>query len=339
MGYHPLGLMELRERIAAEYAARGLPTDVEQVMITSGALAGLSATVRALLAAGDRVMLESPTYPNAIAAVRRSGARPVAFPMEPGGWDVPAFEAALRQTAPRAAYLIPDFHNPTGALMPEDQRRAVGAALAATHTVAIVDETVADLAFDPDAPRPRPLAAFHPRTVTLGGASKTYWGGLRIGWIRAPRDLMGPLAEARLTLDLSAPILEQLVLLRLLDGREEILAERRARLRVARESLTAALAEHLPDWSVPAPDGGLCLWVELPQPLSTSLAIAAERHGLVLAPGPQFAVEGGLERFLRLPFTDHSPDVLGEAVRRLALAWREAQAGRAGRHTASAMVA
>ncbi len=336
-GYHPLGLPELREAIAQDYTARGLATDVEQVMITSGALAAWSATARALLTSGDRVLMESPTYPNAIAAARRSGARPVALPLDPDGWDTGAVVAALRQTAPRAAYLIPDFHNPTGNLMGEAQRREIGEALRATHTVAVVDETVADLDLRPDAPaRVAPLAVWHRSSVTLGGASKTYWGGVRVGWVRAPRELLGSIADARLTLDLSAPLLEQLVLLELLPQRDRILADRRQRLRAARSALVAALAAHLPTWRFTVPAGGMCLWIELPEALSSALTVAAERHGVMLAAGSQFAVEGGMERYLRIPFGDKEPQVIEEAVRRIALAWESAQngvGGRAGRGT------
>ncbi len=332
-GYHPLGLPELRVRVAELYAARGLPTDPDQVMITSGALAAFAATARALLAAGDRILMESPTYPNAIESARRSGARPVALPMESGGWNTDALAATLRQTAPRVAYLIPDFHNPTGALMPDEQRAAVGQALKASHTVPVIDETVADLGLE-DVPTPLPFGAHLARTVTIGGASKTYWGGLRIGWLRAPRDLIGPIADARLSLDLSAPVLDQLLQLELFTRRDDILASRRAQLSASRDALIDALTEQLPDWSVSRPSGGLSLWVGLPEALSTALTVAAERHGVLLAPGPVFAVEGGLERFVRLPFADHDPEVLREAVRRLALAWSEARSGPAGRRNA-----
>jgi DNA-binding transcriptional MocR family regulator len=338
-GYHPLGLLELREALASRYTERGLATTPDQVMVTTGALAGLAVAARALLAPGDRVLAESPTYPNAIDTLRRSGARPVALPLSRDGWDDEAAEAALRQTAPRAAYLIPDFQNPTGALMAEDQRQALGEALAGTHTVSIVDETLAELAHDPALVMPRPLAAYHPRTITLGGASKMFWGGLRIGWIRAPHDLMATLVSARLTLDLGAPVLEQLVLLELLGRREEVLAERRSAIVAARDALAGAMRERLPDWSFTPPVGGLSLWAELPEPLSTPVTAAADRRGLALAPGPQFAVEGGLERFLRLPFTGHSPDVLRDAVDRLALAWDDARSSRPGRRSTAPLVA
>ena len=327
-GYHPLGLAELREALADRFTQRGLATTPDQIMVTSGALAGLAVTARALLSPGDRVMVESPSYPNAIDTLRRSGARAVGLPVDRDGWDIGGAEAALRQTAPRAAYLIPDFHNPTGLLMDDEQRHALGRALAGTHTIGIVDETMVDLAHDPTLVMPRPLASHHRQTVTLGGASKSFWGGLRVGWIRAPRDLMPSLVSARLTLDLGAPVLEQLVLTELLARRDEILADRRTRIVRTRDALMTALRSRLPQWEFREPEGGLCLWAELPEPLSTSLCAAADRRGVILAPGSQFAPEGGLERFLRLPFTGHEPEVVADAVARIALAWEDTTAAR-----------
>ncbi len=338
-GYHPLGLPELREALAADFTRRGLPTDADQVMVTSGALSGLAIAARALLSPGDRVLVESPTYPNAIDTLQRSGARPVALPMGPHGWDVDAAEATLRQTAPRAAYLIPDFQNPTGFLMRDADRARLARALADTHTIALVDETLVDLQHDPSLPLPRPMAAHYPRTVTLGGSSKSFWGGLRVGALRAPRDLMPALVSARLTLDLGSPVAEQLVLLDLIGHRDEILGERRAAIVAARDTLVSALRNRLPEWRFDVPSGGLCLWAELPAPLSTPLTVAADRRGVLLAPGSQFAAEGGLERYLRIPFTGHAPEVVVEAVDRLGLAWEETLASRpAGRRT-SPMVA
>ncbi|KQU66622.1 hypothetical protein ASD62_19095 [Phycicoccus sp. Root563] len=331
-GYHPLGLPALREQLAADLTERGLPTDAEQVMVTGGALAGVAIAARALLSPGDRVLLESPTYPNAIETLSRSGARAVALPIGAEGWDLDTAEATLRQTAPRAAYLVPDFHNPTGALMPEEHRARLGRALGQTRTVAIVDETLVELAHDPGLVMPSPLGAHHARTVTVGGASKTFWGGLRVGWLRAPRDLMPALVTARLTLDLGSPVMEQLVLLDLLEHRDTILPVRREAIVATRDALVGALHSRLPDWRFTVPQGGLCLWAELPEALSTPLTVAADQRGVVLAPGSQFAVDGGMERFLRIPFTGHTPEVVTDAVERIALAWEDAVASRpAGR--------
>jgi DNA-binding transcriptional MocR family regulator len=168
------------------------------------------------------------------------------------------------------------------------------------------------------------MAAFAPDTITVGSASKAFWGGLRIGWVRAPRDRVGAVVSARLSLDLGAPLLEQLVLVELLNDPDAVLRHHRDRLRESRDALAAALERSLPDWSFVLPRGGLALWCELPAPVSSALAGSAEQRGLLLPPGPSFAAEGGLERYVRLPYTQ-APEVLTEAVARLVPAWDEAR--------------
>ena len=322
-GYYPSGLPALREAIARRYDERGLATAPDQVVITPGALAAIAIVTRALTGVGDRVLVESPTYPNAIATVRRSGARIVGVGVDPEGWDLEGMTSALRQAAPKLAYLIPDFHNPTGALMEENQRAQLGQALTRARTVAVVDETLAELTLD-EARMPAPFGAFAADTVSIGSASKAFWGGLRIGWLRAPDERLGALISSRLSLDLGAPLLEQLVLTELLGRREELLASRRDQVLASRTALTTALRDRLPEWRFIEPRGGLALWCELPLPLSSALTMAAEREHVLLASGASFAPEGGLERYIRLPYT-RPADELDDAVSRLALAWSDAQ--------------
>ncbi len=336
-GYFPSGVPALKEAIAHRYNERGLPTSPDQVVVTGGALAATAVVIRALARVGDRILVESPSYPNALMTMARSGARVVGTGVDPGGWDVDAFQTALRQVSPTAAHLIPDFQNPTGRLMPEEQRAEIGAALTRARTVAIVDETLAEMAVD-DVDMPLPMAAFAADTISIGSASKAFWGGLRIGWVRAPRERVGALVSSRLSLDLGAPLLEQLALTVLLKERGSVLAHRREQLHASRAALVDALAEHLPDWRFQMPSGGLALWCELPDALSSALTAAAEQHGLLLAAGPSFAPEGGLERFLRLPYTQQ-PEVLTEAVRRLALAWQDARLNRGVARGRSPLVA
>jgi DNA-binding transcriptional MocR family regulator len=318
-GYYPTGLPALQEALAQRYTDRGLPTAPGQIVVTAGALAGVAVAARALTSTGDRVLVESPTYPNAIATLQRAGARLAGVDVDANGWDVETLTAALKQVGPRAAYLIPDFHNPTGALLPADDRAAVAAALRATRTPAIVDESMVDLSLE-DLVLPPPFASFAWDTITVGSASKGFWGGLRVGWLRVPEPRSAAVIASRLSLDLGAPVLEQLVLLQLLARADDVLRERRDGLRMSRDALADALHRELPEWRVPVPAGGLCLWVELPEPVSSTLTAVAEQHEVLLASGPSFAPEGGLERYLRLPFTQ-SPELLLAAVPRLRAAW------------------
>ena len=322
-GYHPAGLPELREAVAAWYAGRGLPTDPDQIMIAPGALAAVAVAARALVRPGARVLLESPVYPNAIATFARAGARVCGVNAgEPGGADTWADDVstAARQIRPAVAYLIPDFHNPTGALRSDDDRRQVAGTLRRAGTTAVVDESNVQLNLD-GARMPAPFASHYPDTLTVGSLSKSCWAGLRIGWLRVPGAHLEEITRARLSMDLGSPVLEQLAAIRLA-GDSGLLGQRLCQLRCSRDAALDALGRHLPDWRVRRPAGGLHLWCTLPEPLSSALAARAEEHGVVLAAGPEFAPEGGLDRFIRVPFTQPA-DVLTDAIARLGGAWRE----------------
>jgi DNA-binding transcriptional MocR family regulator len=318
-GYHPTGLMELREAVAAGYTARGVPTSPEQILITSGTQHALDLVLRLSVPAGATVLVESPTYPNALAALAARRARINTHGLDAAvGWDGEMLLEALRQTRPRLAYVIPEFQNPTGHLMPAELRERLVAAAHATGTELVVDESFVDLPLD-GTPVPPPVAVFdrHSRVVSIGGMSKAYWGGLRIGWVRASAPLVQRLAALRVGVDMASPVLEQLVACHLLRDAETIVAARRAELSLRRDALVAALGEYLPEWRFTVPAGGVMLWAELDGPISSALARAAEDVGVRLAPGPRFGLDGTLERFIRLPFALAADD-LREAVRRIA---------------------
>jgi DNA-binding transcriptional MocR family regulator len=328
-GYHPAGLPELRARIAARYAARGLPTIPEQVLVTAGALHGVSTALGVLARRGQRLLVEQPTYPNALTAARASGLRLLPTALDPDRSDdwLETAEGALAAGRPAAAYLMPDFQNPTGRLLDVAGRERLAAALRRAGTVAVVDETFADLWLD--APPPPPLAAFGGGHVTVGTLSKVAWGGLRIGWVRAEVEVVRRLTAAAVRATMAGPVLEQLAAGVLLDGLDAALAEQRTSLRERRDVLVDALHRALPSWRVPAPGGGLVLWCGLPSARSRALVVAAEREGLRLAEGPLFGTGHALDDRLRLPYT-HSPEILREAVARLARADAACRPGREG---------
>lgn len=331
-GYYPGGLPVLRERIAQRYTDRGLATAPEQVIVVPGALAGVAIASRALVTRRDRVVVELPSYPNAIATLEGAGARLVPHPIdhETHDWHPDALATTLRQSGARAAYLIPDFHNPTAALMNSEQRARVGHALRTLGVVPIIDESLVDLPLD-DRAMPEPLARHVPDSISVGSTSKSLWGGLRVGWMRVPRARIESMAASRLRLDLGVPVLEQLAVTHLLDRADEILVDQRRRLRESRDLLLAGLHEHLPDWQVTVPQGGMALWCALPSSGSTALATAARRYDVALAAGPNFASGGGLDRWVRLPYV-LPPAQLGEVAPRLAAAWADVEAGRVTPH-------
>ncbi|NNG39915.1 PLP-dependent aminotransferase family protein [Flexivirga sp. ID2601S] len=261
-GYFPLGVPELREAVAERFTARGVPTAADQIIVTTGALAALATVFRALVGRGDRVVIENPTYPNSLATLRHSGGRPVAVPVL---GDVDGM-SGLRSTlaSAKAMLVVPDFHNPTGRLLDDAARARLAGEWRRAGVVGVVDETIAELWLD-GTPDVLPMAAHSPDCVTVGTASKTLWGGLRVGWIRAPHKLIGAIATARLTLDLGGPVQEQLVTASMIREHGGLPEDAARSIREARDAVLG-LRDLLPEWSVTVPRGGLLLCGDCPSP-------------------------------------------------------------------------
>jgi DNA-binding transcriptional MocR family regulator len=323
-GFDTIGLPVLREAIAERYRSRGLPTAADEILVTVGAQHAIALLARVLLSRGDNVLVESPSYPHAIEALRDAGGRlrPVSVSTE-AGWDESGLEQVLRRSSPTLGYLMPDFHNPTGQNMSDELREKVVGIASSVGTVLIADETMGELAID-GSTRSLPFAAHGAASATpilVGSVGKSLWGGLRIGWIRAQRPIIQRLARARPAGDLGTPLLEQLIVADLLGDYDAILESRRDQLRVGRDHLRTVLADRIPEWDVPFPAGGLTFWINLGAPVSSQLTLAARNEGLLLAAGPWFGIDGAFERFLRIPYSHPLPE-LDRAVDALARAWQ-----------------
>ncbi|TQF69317.1 PLP-dependent aminotransferase family protein [Rhodococcus spelaei] len=330
-GLEPTGLPVLREAVAERYRRRGLPTEPEQIMITSGAQHALVLLLDLLAAPGERVLIDHPTYTNAIEAIKRAGARPVPVPLRLAerDWDLDGIRSSARQTAAKLAYLVPDFHNPTGFCLDEAGRARLVEIARETSMTLIIDETMADLSLDVQPPSP--VAAFargagRAEVISVGSASKSFWSGLRIGWIRAEPSMISALVAVRSALDLGTAVLEQLAAVSLIEAADRVLPARREQLRGQRAALLDAVATELPDWRCTPGSGGLALWMQLPTPMSTALAATAPYHGVVLAAGPRFGLEGAFERYVRLPYA-RGEDDLRTAVTGIAAAYRALSGG------------
>jgi len=321
-GFDLVGLPEVRQAIADRYAARGLPTDPDQIMVTVGAQHAMALLFRTLLQRGDRVVMENPTYPHAMDAVLAAGGRllPVGVDSE-HGWDEPALEQAFTRGNPAMAYLMPENHNPVGATMPIELLERTLAIAAATGTTVVIDESISELGID--VPPRLPAAAFG-RAVLLGSVGKTVWGGVRVGWIRAEPTLIETLVRARSASDLGTAALDQLLVAELLPDFDAIIDERRVFLRRGRDHVVARLRERFPEWTVPTPAGGISVWVGLGSAASSQLAIAARANGLMITAGPRFAADGAFERFIRVPFC-LSVDQLDPALDALERSWASLQ--------------
>jgi len=324
-GYDVVGDPRLRAVVAERYTRRGVPTTPDQVLITNGAQSAIHLIASSLVGRGDRVLIETPTYPHAADAFRRADARLVGVPVSVrDGWDLDRAAQAFARTMPVLAYLMPDFQNPTGRTMTSVERDAVLAGAHAAGTVIVLDETTADLDID----RVQPAAGFpdEQRVVRLGSLGKTVWGGLRVGWIRADVAVVRRLAAQRPVFDLGTPELEQTVAAALVPRLDEIAVQRADLLRRGRDALAGALRDRLPEWEVPDVEGGVALWVGIGEPVSGPLVMAARARGLYLSAGSRFAVEGGHDRRLRVPFTA-PPQTLVRAVDVLHETWSQLGTG------------
>jgi DNA-binding transcriptional MocR family regulator len=291
---------ELRAAVADRYTRAGVPTRPEEVLVTTGAGGALALLARRLLRPGSRALVESPTYPGALDLLRSAGARVSGWPVA-DGWDPDLFEAMLRKVRPAVAYLILDFHNPTGALASAPVRRRIVQAARAARVTLIIDETMCEL--DLRGEDAAPIARDGAGAFRVGSMAKTVWAGLRVGWLRAPAAEVEALAALPEAYYLTPPPLEQLVALELLDGLDTLVTARRRQLAAQLHTLRSVL-DALPGVRlVQVPAGGLTTWVELPPGVSSAdLAQAAPGHGLSLLPGGRFSPDGTLDRFLRVPY-------------------------------------
>jgi DNA-binding transcriptional MocR family regulator len=319
-GIHPYGLPELREAIAWMLATfHGIPTTPDQVLVVTGAQQALDLLLRCEVAPGHAVVTEDPTYPGFIDALHRSGARPVSVP--PG--DLGRLADAVTVHRPALAYLTPTFQNPTGLVLPAAERHEV-VALAGRHPdVTFIDDmTIADVSLGADGPQPPPLAALAPRlpnVVTVGSLSKTYWGGLRAGWVRAPEGIIARLAAAKAAADLGSPAnLQGLAAALIRSAHEPIVTYRAGWARQRYAAISAALAAYLPGWHWTPPAGGLTVWARRPGDAdSGAFAQAALRRGVAVVPGRLLSVSAERSPWLRLAFV-LPPEDLTTAVKTLA---------------------
>jgi len=331
-GYLPFGLAELRSAIAAMLdAAHSVPTSTAEVLVTTGAQQALDLLVHSEVTPGQAVVTEDPTFPGFLDAVHRAGGRLVGVP--PG--DVAAIADAVTAHRPALVYLIPSFHNPTGSLLPSAARSDI-VELARRHPdVTIIDDrSIAELplAAGPRGWRhpPPPLAALAPRlpnVVTVGSFSKTYWGGLRTGWVRAPEGIIARLAAAKAAADLGSPPFQQAIVAALVrDRHEEILSGRADWTRDRYAVMASALPSLLPSWHWTPPAGGLTIWARLPGDAdSSAFAQTALRRGVAVIPGRLLSVSGRRSPWLRLAFV-RPPSELAVAMHTLAAV----QAGASG---------
>lgn len=329
-GYSPWGLGGLREAVADHVREWGLPTKPSEIVITTGAQQALSAAAACWLRPGDTVVVEDPTYPGAVAAFTQAGATLVGVPVDRYGVSADALIKAVAKHRPALVYLQPTLHSPTGAVLSPGRRRRIAELIASSRVPLVEDMALADLAWATDGVAPPPIASLCPgaSVAVIGSLSKLFWGGLRIGFVRAPETVAVRFARVKATQDLGSSAVSQLLaeaLLRALAGGDDFVAVRHNQLRQRYAVLARALRAQLPSWSWPDPGGGMSLWVHVPVDDAEAFAQSALRHGVAVATAAALSPSDRHHDRIRLSFSG-PPDELEEGVRRLAAAW-QARAG------------
>jgi DNA-binding transcriptional MocR family regulator len=320
-GYVPLGWPDLRDLVAQLLSRRGAPTSPDEVLITNGAQEAISLAVGLVAADGRRIAVESPGYPSALDAIARAGGQPLAIERDAGGLRVDSLKQLLARTHIHALYIAPSCNNPTGGHTVQHRREQI-AALAADHELTVIEDTVLDeLRFDGDPGVP--IWALQPeRALAAGSLSKVAWGGLRVGWLRAPRPAILRLARVKGALNIGVGAFDQLAALAILDDYPRLCQQRRTQANEHMHAIVDALSRELPEWQIPAPDGGWSLWLAPPVGSGAAFAQAALRHGVAITPGGANSPDGAFPEYVRICYGP-SPPLLEVAAQRLAVAWSD----------------
>jgi 2-aminoadipate transaminase len=316
---------ELRRRVADRLSLRGLPTDPDGLLITSGSQQALTLIATVLLEPGDRILVEDPCYLAALQCFQLAGAVPVPIPCDDDGLDPEALDRLVEEHRPKLLYTVPTFHNPTGRTLPEDRRAALAEVIARRGLWTIEDDPYGELRYAGE-----PAVALAARdgaadyVLALSTLSKVAAPGLRIGWVRAPAALRLPLTIAKQAADLHSSTVDQAATARWLAhvDLDAHLERLRGVYRERRDAMLAELPTALPAGSTfNRPDGGMFLWVRLPEGHdATALLPAALEQQVAYVPGAPFYATEADPRTLRLSFTTHSPAEIRHGLERLRVA-------------------
>jgi len=328
------GYTPLREFVVRWMGRMSIPLTVDNVLITSGGMQGLDLCGRLLVNAGDRILMEAPTFLGALQVFAVNQADNVSAPLDDQGPDIEILKQKLAEARPAFMYLIPTFQNPSGVTMSLERRKRV-IALAARYQVPIVeDDPYSHLRFAGETlPTLMALDIAHhgPRlgeegvcsnVIYLGSFSKILGPGLRVGWLVAPAGVIRRLDTLKQGTDLHASVLAQVIVHEMVQDETFLprhIEKLRAALRVRRDAMAAAIEKHFPPglhWV--NPDGGLFLWITLPERLDAlELLKEALAHKVAFVPGHSFFPAGGGHNTLRLNYSYPPPEEIKVGIERL----------------------
>ena len=314
-GYGPL-----RQLIAERMRRHGAQVDPDDIVITNGSQQGIDNVVRAVVDPGEVVLVEAPTFMDAIRIFRSHGAEVVGVPMDDEGMRPDALRATLARlrSTPRILYLIPTYQNPTGITMSLPRRREILGAAREAGMLVLEDDPYGELRYD-DVELPS-LRALDPAVIHLGTFSKTFAPGLRIGWVVTGDPLRRMLLSIKEGTDIQTErIMTRTVYHAVRGYLDDHLDRAREIYRGRRDAMVHALEREMPagtTWTVP--EGGFFVWVQLPEGMNADdLLPAAARNGVIYLPGSWFFPDRSEVRGLRLNFSTLPEERIVEGVRRL----------------------
>jgi 2-aminoadipate transaminase len=314
----------LRAAIATRLTARGLPTEADDLLVTSGSQQALTLAATALIEPGDRVLVEEPSYLAALQAFALAGAVVVPVACDEDGLDPDAVAAAASEHGARVLYTIPTFHNPTGRTLPLERRRALAAVAERGGLWLIEDDPYGELRYRGE-PLPSLATMVGDRTLALSTLSKVAAPGLRIGWVRAPEAVRGSLVVAKQAADLHSSTVDQAAAAHWLEAvdLDAHLGVLRAEYGRRRDALVDGLAAALPPGSAfNRPEGGMFVWARLPDGWDAEPLLArALEHDVAFVPGYPFFAGAPDRATLRFSFTTHGALEIAEGLERLRRAW------------------
>jgi DNA-binding transcriptional MocR family regulator len=300
------GDAELRRQIALRYMIDGLQVPIEEIVITNGALEGLNLCLQAVTQPGDTVLIGSPTFYAALQSIERNGLKAVDVPCHPrDGIDLAAMERALKQHKPKACWLMTNFQNPLGSLMPDEKKKDMVALLTRYDVPLIEDDVYGELYFGDK--RPKPAKAFDTKGLVMhcSSFSKCLAPGYRVGWA-SPGRYAKTVERLKLTTTLSTSVPAQIALASYLKkgGYDRHLRNLRHTLLLQQLRFVEAVERNFPEGTrLTTPGGGYFLWVKLPDGVnSLELHRAALKAGISIAPGPIFSAQRGFTDYVRLNY-------------------------------------
>ncbi len=320
--YGPVaGYPPLRRYIAHRLADQGIDTTAEEVLIVNGSQQGLDLIFRTFLDPGDTVAVESPTYSVVLPALAQYQAKVIGIPMTGRGMDLNGLQSVLAQRRIKLLYTMPTFHNPTGITMDLESRKAM-LEVAKQHQVPVLeDDFESELRFDGQALPP--LKALDDTSIVLylGTFSKGLFPGLRLGWIVAPRQVIGPLSRAKMFSDYHTSLLLQAAVLEFcLQKHYDTHLRNLARInREKSRCLLQAMSRHFPaEVSWTEPEGGYAFWVTLPEHASgETLPSESARAGVLITPGSHFFTGNKGDYCFRLSISRVPLDRIEEGIQHL----------------------